>query len=72
MEDVREELKKYGYAKPPKTVFVPSRSVIRKMMRAVLKFGEQDDHDKFLLRFGLVMDPIALLNGGKNHTTFVT
>jgi hypothetical protein len=45
---------------------------MRKMMRALIKFGKDDKNEKFLLRFGLVMDPIALLNGDPDKVTFVT
>ena len=60
-EEVTEAIQRGENIKPPKTRFVPSRTLIRKMMRAVAKFGNSDDPANFLLRFGLVESPIAFL-----------
>lgn len=47
--------------KPPKTRFVPSRQLFRKMMRAVVRFGDHGEPTRFLMRFGLVENNIAFL-----------
>ena len=37
----------------PKCVFVPAEELCRKMIRALLKYGNKENEDRFLLRFGL-------------------
>jgi hypothetical protein len=37
---------------PPKTIFLPTKRLLRIMIRAVLLYGEEDP-DTFCLRFGL-------------------
>jgi len=40
-DEVTKAISNGEYIKPPKTRFVPSRTLIRKMMRAVVKHGDQ-------------------------------
>ena len=47
-----EAIKTKSSIKPPKTIFVPSQIVLRKSMRAMLKYGKED-HKQILYRFGL-------------------
>lgn len=49
-----EQKFKSNLIKLPNTVFLPSKALWRKIIRAVVKFGEKDDEDTFLLRFALV------------------
>ena len=49
--------------KSPQTIFIPSKEVLRKMIRAVIKFGECKDRARFFLRFGLVENPGGILRG---------
>jgi hypothetical protein len=47
---------------PPKCVFIPSRDLCRKMIRALVKYGgNTEDRFSFFLRFGLVDNPLRLL-----------
>ena len=39
---------------PPRMIFIPSKSVIRTMVKANLMYGETDTLEQFLLRFGLL------------------
>jgi hypothetical protein len=55
MEAIAAAFKSKKNVKPPKTVFKPSRKLIRKMIRAVVEFGGENE-TKFLLRFALI-DP---------------
>ena len=41
--------------KPPRMIFMPSKSVIKTMVKANLKYGATDTLDQFLLRFGLFL-----------------
>ena len=50
------ETKKGNPLKPPKTVFLPSKKILRQMIRALAQFGK-DDHFRFLLRFALLENP---------------
>ena len=45
---------------PPKIIFVPSSEIMRKMMRAFIKWGYKEEPTKFFLRFGLVESPEML------------
>jgi hypothetical protein len=58
-DEVKKAISNGEYIKPPKTRFVPSRTLLRKMMRAVVKYGDQGCERIFLLRFGLVECPTA-------------
>ena len=53
MEAIAAAFKSKKNVKPPKTVFKPSRKLIRKMIRAVVEFGGENE-TKFLLRFAFV------------------
>ena len=53
-------------------MFVPSKALMRNMIRAVIRFGRKDDPKKFLLRFGLVERPTELLKNEKvNKCMFI-
>jgi hypothetical protein len=41
--------------KPPRMIFMPSKSVIKTMVKANLKYGATDTLNQFLLRFGLFL-----------------
>jgi hypothetical protein len=60
-EEFKQAISNGEHIKPPKTRFVPSRTLIRKMMRAVVKYGDQGCQRTFLLRFGLPEEPSAFL-----------
>ena len=53
---VYDSLKEGKPIQPPKTVFVPTKKILRQMIRAVAQFGK-DNHFRFLLRFALLEDP---------------
>ena len=55
MESCLEAFNHKGSIVPPKTVFKPSKSVLRKMIRAIVEYGD-DTESKFMMRFGLVID----------------
>ena len=40
--------------KLPKTVFIPSRQLLRTIIRAAIKFGKKDSAQIFFMRFGLI------------------
>jgi len=63
MQPIIDDFENRGSINPPKTVFLPSRSLWRKMIRALVKFGPQDQTNpsKFLLRFALVENPVTFL-----------
>jgi hypothetical protein len=42
---------------PPKCIFVPSKKIVRTMIRAMAEYGATDSEECFLLRFGLLEDP---------------
>jgi hypothetical protein len=46
-------------------IFVPSKAIMRNMIRAVLRFGRKDEPKKFVLRFGLVERSAEMLNNNK-------
>lgn len=52
MEEVLDEMRKSDTIRPPKTVFVPDKALLRRIMRAMIMFGKED-HSKVLFRFGL-------------------
>ena len=43
----------------PKLIFVPSQEIIRTMIRALVEWGNKEPENIFLLRFGLLENPIA-------------
>ena len=47
----------------PRTIFVPTKEVLRKMIRAVIKFGDCKDRARFFLRFGVVENPLGIMQG---------
>jgi hypothetical protein len=40
--------------RPPKCVFVPEKHLIRIMIKSVLKYGNYESKEDFLLRFGIL------------------
>jgi hypothetical protein len=52
--------KAYG-SKAPKTVFVPCKRLLRKMIKYVILYGNKKDFPTNLLKFGLIEDPNSLL-----------
>ena len=48
--------------KLPKCTFLPSQELVRKMIRAIFKWGATDTEEAFFLRFGLLEDPNWYLN----------
>ena len=51
---------------PPASIFVPSKRLLRRMIRALAEFGGKEDDSKFLLRFGLIDNTRGLLQEKKN------
>ena len=43
--------------KPPKCIFVPEKSMVRRMVQAVAKNGAKENYEAFFLKFGLLDDP---------------
>jgi len=41
---------------PPKIIFLPSTELVRRMIKALVKFGDTETKQNFLLRFGLGED----------------
>jgi hypothetical protein len=54
-------IKKEKQVTPPKCVFIPERRIVRKMIKALIKFGKIEDPVKFFMRFGLAEDPQKVL-----------
>ena len=52
--------------KPPKVIFLPELPLIHQMIKAVAKYGNSDSQEAFLLRFGLLDDPVWYLEQDKN------
>ena len=46
----------------PKCIFVPSRRMLRKMVKALLRKKPEESQVDFLLKFGLLDNPIKYLN----------
>jgi len=44
----------------PKAIFLPSKQIMRVMIKALLKYASHEPPEKFLLRFGLFNDPKCL------------
>jgi hypothetical protein len=42
MEAILESIAKKSSIQPPKTIFVPSRGLLRTIIRAAIKFGKKD------------------------------
>ena len=53
MKAIFEAIEAKTNIQPPKTVFIPSKELLRKMIRALIKY-ERDDPEKLFLRFGLI------------------
>jgi hypothetical protein len=53
MKSILEALKNNEKVQAPKCIFVPDKSMIMQMQKALYKFGPKDSEDIFLLRFGL-------------------
>jgi hypothetical protein len=53
MKAVFEAIENKTNIKPPKTVFMPGKNILRSMIRALIKY-EKDDAEKLFLRFGLI------------------
>jgi len=47
---------------PPKCIFLPSKDMMRTIVKANLKYGKKDNLQEFLLRFGLLECPQWYLN----------
>ena len=47
-------IKKERKFRPPKTMFLPNREMIRIMIHANIKWSKTDKIDRFLLRFGIL------------------
>ena len=53
MKSIFEACRKKRNIKSPKTIFVPSKTLLRKMILAMIEFRDEDDH-QFFLRFGFI------------------
>jgi hypothetical protein len=62
MSELHEAVEKTGSIKPPKCIFIPTRKMVRTMIRAIYKWGSKDTTEAFLLRFGLLDDPNWYMN----------
>jgi hypothetical protein len=58
MKELMLEDEVYGESldtmKPPKCIFLPDPKLCRRMIKAVLKFKENESKDAFLMKFGLM------------------
>jgi hypothetical protein len=54
MQKMKETIAKIGRSPPPKLIFMPTRELVRLMMRALLDFGPAYKESAFLLKFGLI------------------
>ena len=50
-------IKEKGFVEPPKTIFLPSKEIIRMFIKANIKWGRTDTEENFLMRFGLMKNP---------------
>lgn len=48
-----EAVRTQDKVKPPKTIFIPTKSLCQTMIRALVEFGEKEPLKKLLVRFGL-------------------
>jgi len=48
----------------PKCIFMPSRALLRKIFPVMVKFASQESDQEFLLRFGLLENPISYYRQG--------
>ena len=55
--EVMEKINDDKQVMPPKCVFIPGRTVVRKMIKALIRYGNLEKRDEFFMRFGLVEDP---------------
>jgi hypothetical protein len=65
MSKLYEAVRKTNSIKPPKCIFIPTREMVRTMIRAIYKWGSTDTTEAFLLRFGLLDDPNWYMNETK-------
>jgi len=52
--EITESLKSKGRAPPPSMIFMPSRILIRNMIRACVEYGQKENMTVFFRRFGLI------------------
>ena len=57
IKEILEATKEKRNIKPPKCIFLPSREIVRAMIRAIMKWGNSDTEEAFFLRFGLLDEP---------------
>jgi hypothetical protein len=57
ISELLEATKEHRNIKPPKCIFVPSKKIVRIMIKAMAEFATRDSQECFLLRFGLLDDP---------------
>jgi hypothetical protein len=57
VEKFTEAFKQKGVILPPKCMFIPSRKIMRMVIKANLMYSKGDNMAQFLLRFGLIDDP---------------
>ena len=50
------------HAPPPPTLFLPSKKIMRTMIQTNLRYSSKENEHLFLLRFGLLDDPIWYSN----------
>ena len=53
MKSIVESIKNQEKVQPPKCIFMPDKSLLKQMIKGLLKYGAKDTEDIFLLRFGL-------------------
>ena len=53
MKSIMESIKHKEKVQPPRCIFMPNKSLLKQMIKGLLKYGAKDTEDIFLLRFGL-------------------
>jgi hypothetical protein len=54
MDSVRDKYGKgHKNVKPPKVIFLPHPNIVRLMVRAILKYGTENEQS-FMMRFGII------------------
>ena len=61
MSPIIEAIKLNETFQHPKCMFVPDRQLVRKMVKALIRFGNMETYSEFFLRFGLVEDASKML-----------
>ena len=52
--------------KPPKTIFIPTKELKRRIIKACIYFGQSEPKEAFFMRFGLLDNHFEILQIAKN------